>query len=245
MKIGELVKRTQTSKPLIHHYLREGLLTKPRNAGRNKAEYTEKHVEQLLLIKELRESYFLPLPLIKKIIKRQKKLPQEEQFSFRLENEYFRPLDRFFPNAITGRDEFRLTVGLGRKWLAQMEEWGIITPEIVDGQPVYSQEEAAIGRLIVEMDHLGFGPKDGYEPEFLRNIADFLRESLAYGTKKHLLENMDRLDEEEFKKNGVNYAEVLSLFVFNMFRKIMREESRKVVESLKAGELTGEKAEES
>ncbi|MFH1137965.1 MAG: MerR family transcriptional regulator [Pseudomonadota bacterium] len=232
MKIGELVKLTQTSKPLIHHYLREGLLAKPRATGRNSAEYDQTHVEQLLLVKELRESYFLPLPLIKKIIKRQKKLPFAQQFSFRLENEYFRPLDRFFPRETRGRDEFGAAAGLGQKWLALMEEWRIITPQIVAGEAVYSQEEAFLGRLIVEMDRLGFGPKDGYSPDFLKKIADFLRQTLAAAVRDHLAANLDRLDEEEFKETGLNYAEVLSLFVFHLFRKILREESLRFVESL-------------
>ncbi len=61
MKIRELTKRTGISKETIHHYIREGLLRKPRKTGKNTADYSEVYVRQVRLIKELRDNYFLPL----------------------------------------------------------------------------------------------------------------------------------------------------------------------------------------
>jgi len=66
MKIGELTKITGTSKETIHHYLREGLLRKSHKTKGNVANYNENHVETLILIKTLRDHYYLPLPEIKK-----------------------------------------------------------------------------------------------------------------------------------------------------------------------------------
>ena len=60
MKIRELVKKTGVSKETIHYYIREGLLRKPRKFGKNVAEYNENHVEQIRIIKALRDNYFLP-----------------------------------------------------------------------------------------------------------------------------------------------------------------------------------------
>ena len=77
MKISELVRQTGVSKETIHHYIREGLLRKPRKTGKNVADYNQKYVEKILLIKDLRENYYLPLPVIKKIIRRIKKQSSE------------------------------------------------------------------------------------------------------------------------------------------------------------------------
>jgi DNA-binding transcriptional MerR regulator len=235
MKIGELARKTQVSKTLIHHYLREGLVHKPRATGPNSAEYDETHLERIQLIKELRDSYFLPLPLIKKIIKRQKKLPGSERYSFHLQNEYFRPMDRFFPCEVTGRDEFREVTGLGRHWLQKMEEWKIVSPEMADGEPVYSREEVVLGRLVVDMDRLGFGPRDGFSPEFLKKIGDFLRETLAGSVSKYMSDNRDKLNSKEFRDQGLNYTEVLSLFVYFLFRKIIKDEALEFLNSLEGG----------
>ncbi len=73
MKIGKLVKITGVPKETIHFYIREGLLRKPRKSSVNAAEYNERYVDQIRLIKDLRDNYYLPIPEIKKIVKNYKK----------------------------------------------------------------------------------------------------------------------------------------------------------------------------
>ena len=68
MRIGELAERTGVSRETIHFYLREGLLPRPRKAGRNMAFYEDTHVERLLLIKRLQNERFLPLARIKQLL---------------------------------------------------------------------------------------------------------------------------------------------------------------------------------
>ena len=65
MKIRELVKRTGVPKETIHFYIREGLLRKPRKSNVNSADYNENYVDQIQLIKNLRDNYYLPIPEIK------------------------------------------------------------------------------------------------------------------------------------------------------------------------------------
>ena len=50
---------------------------KPRKSGRNIADYDESMVEQIGLIKDLQENFFLPLSEIKKIIKQRIHSPLE------------------------------------------------------------------------------------------------------------------------------------------------------------------------
>lgn len=69
IRIAELARRSGTSKETIHFYLREGLLKKPKKTSRNMAYYDESHVEQLKLIKRLRTESYLPLNVIKKVLK--------------------------------------------------------------------------------------------------------------------------------------------------------------------------------
>ncbi|MBI9075699.1 MAG: MerR family transcriptional regulator [Desulfatibacillum sp.] len=232
MKIGELVSRTGVSKQLIHHYLREGLLAKPKKTGINSATYDESHVQQIELIKNLRDKYFLPLPMIKKIVKRQKKLSQAEKTLFEIQSSHLAPIDRFFPHDVKGEEEFREATGLGRFWLKKMQEWRIITPRDEDGEPVYSQTDIEMGRLILTMDLLGAGPKNGHNPEFLRHMGDMIRETLASSTREYMAKNIDKLGTEEFRMIGQCYSEALSLFIYLLFKKIMTEEAEHFVENL-------------
>ena len=168
MKIRELVQRTRVSKETVHYYIREGLLPKPRKRGRNIADYDEIFVDRISMIKELQDNYFLPLSVIKNILKNQKKSSEAQSF-LRIRSEYFHPVDHLLPNEVAGEEAFRKETGIGRKWLAKMEEWGILTPEIRQGEKVYSQDDITLGKLVVEMDNIGIGPRDGFDPEALRH----------------------------------------------------------------------------
>jgi DNA-binding transcriptional MerR regulator len=122
MKISQLVKRTGVPKETIHFYIREGLLRKPRKSGVNAAEYNEGYVDQIQLIKDLRDNYYLPIPEIKKIVKDFKKLSPSDQAVSQFYSRFFRPADRLINKEVVGRDAFREATGLGWKWLKTATE---------------------------------------------------------------------------------------------------------------------------
>jgi DNA-binding transcriptional MerR regulator len=223
MKISELTKRTGVSKETIHHYIREGLLRKPRKTGKKAADYGDAYVRQIRLIKELRDNYFLPLPIIKKILKEQNKHTPSEQSSFQLQSEYLRPIERFIPSEIVGKDAFQEATGLGRYWLDNMEEWGIISSIVRDGELVYSHENLIIGRLMVDMDRLGFGPRDGYDPKGLKPISDFIQSYLTVSTREYLERNAEKLNLPDFREKSSQFTELMSLFLYHFYRKIAKE----------------------
>jgi DNA-binding transcriptional MerR regulator len=228
MKIGELVKRTGVPKETIHFYIREGLLRKPRKSASNLSDYTEGHVARTLLIKELRENYYLPIPEIKKVIKTIKKKSPFEQAASQFHHKYFRPLDRLLVTEIKGGDALREATGLGRKWLSKMEEWGIITASQSDAGPVYSLDDVIIGRLVVDMDRLGFGPKDGYNPEDLKQVADFIRDYVTSGRNRYLAANLKKLADDDIGGASSPITEVMSLFFYHMYRKLVREQQERL-----------------
>lgn len=235
MKISELARRTNTSKETIHHYIREGLLRKPRKTKGNVANYNEGYVERLLIIKELREHYFLPLPEIKKVLKQLKKLSRSELSSLQIQNQYFKPVERLLASEVVGKGAFLKATGIGEKWLEKMEGWGVIAFELRDGQPVYSSDDVIIGRLIVEMDLLGFGPKDGPDPESLRRIADFIRGVLLVGQEDFFKVNYRKSPSAETIVKGRRYEEVMSLFIYYLYRKLCREGYERYLKSIKGG----------
>jgi DNA-binding transcriptional MerR regulator len=232
MKISELVKRTGVPKETIHFYIREGLLRKPRKSGVNSAEYGERYVDQIQLIKDLRDNYYLPIPEIKKVVKNYQKQSPSDQAISQFHSRFSRPTDRLFANGITGRDAFRQATGLGKKWLAKAEDWEVITPEVLpDGEMVYSPDDLAIGKLMVDMDQLGFGPRDGFDPEDLRHIAEFVKKYVVSVFRKYYENNLEKLTSKEYVERASQYHEVISLFFYHLFRKFVREAARSLLES--------------
>jgi DNA-binding transcriptional MerR regulator len=228
LKISELVQRTQISKETVHYYIREGLLPKPRKLGKNVADYSESYVARLRLIRELQDHRFLPLSVIKRILKQQGRSPERESI-LKLHSEYFRPVDQLLPTEIVGEDAFREATGLGRKWLAKMEEWGIINPEQRDGHRVYSQDDVTLGKVVVDMDRIGLGPKDGFDPEALRHYRNLFREIVVMSHKYFFEGALGKLSPEEYSQRSVRASEVMSVFFYHLFRKLSREEYRKVL----------------
>ena len=228
MKISELVKKTHVSKETIHYYVREGLVSKPKKPGKNVAIYDERCIDQIKTIKRLQDNYFLPLSVIKKIIKKHRAKPDAAQLSFEVLSEFIKPIDYFLASEIAGREAFREETGFGRKWLTKMEEWGVITPTGKNGDLVYSQDDVIIGRLIVEMGRTGYGPKDGTDPEDLRRITDFIRDYIINAQQSFFQAKGHELPPEELKEKQVKIREILSLFFYHVYRKLVWENAKTV-----------------
>ena len=233
MKIRELVKHSGVTKETIHYYIREGLLPKPRKCGKNVAEYDDGFAERIRFIKELQDRYFFPLAVIKNIFKKQRKSAEWQSF-LNLRREYFSPVDQFIPTEISGEELFRNETGLGKKWLAKMEEWKVINPGVRDGSKVYSQDDITLGKLIVEMDNIGLGPKDGFDPEALKHYLDKFREITIMSQKYYIETALGKLSPDEFSKRIAQGREIMSLFFYHLYRKLSRERYRSILAFLES-----------
>ncbi len=234
MKIRELVKRTQVSKETIHYYIREGLLPKPRKLGKNVADYNETHVQRIRLIKEFQDHRFLPLSFIKRILRYEKNSPERESF-LQLQTDYFRPVDQLLPANTVGDEAFRKTTGLGRKTLSNLEEWGIITPEVRDGKKTYSQDEVTLGKVVVDMDRIGLGPKDGFDPKALKYYTDAFRKIVARAQKYYMQAVLGKLSPEEYSQRSMQAIEIMGVFYYHLYRKLARQEFERLLMLVGAG----------
>ena len=231
MKISKLVKKTGVPKETIHFYIRQGLLRKPRKSSVNAAEYNERYVDQIRLIKDLRDNYYLPIPEIKKIVKNYKKQSPSNQAVSQFHSKFSRPLDRLLATEIIGRDAFHEETGLGWRWITRAIEWGLISPEIRDKVEIYSADDVAIGKLMVDMERVGFGPKDDFDPEDLKDIAKFIRDYIVDIFNRYYRSNLAKLRPEDFSEKASHYHEIISLFFYYLFRKYARKQIDRPLET--------------
>jgi hypothetical protein len=85
------------------------------------------------------------------------------------------------------------------------------------------------------MDHLGFGPKDGYDPRELKRIADFIRKFVASSHRDYYQRNLKRLSATDRDERGSKFVEIMSLFFYHIYRKLVLEEYRTLRGALRAG----------
>ena len=223
MKISELAQKAEVTKETIHFYTREGLLPKPRKRTRNTADYDDSYIERIKYIRELQDKHFLPLSEIKKIMKQWNKGSPLQAAVLQLQGEYFRAVERLLPSEITGERDFCQATGLNFKWLAKMEEWGVITPTVHEnGQKVYSQDDVSLGKVIVDMDRVGMGPKDGFDPEALRLYKENFKALAAKGQEYFFKALWNKLDDDEFRQRAEKGMEIMSIYYYHLFRKLCR-----------------------
>src|ERR1041385_2084643 len=69
MKISELESRSGVPLPTIKFYIREGILPPGRRTAKNQADYSDEHLERLLLVRALRDDAGLPVATIANAMK--------------------------------------------------------------------------------------------------------------------------------------------------------------------------------
>ena len=233
MKLRELVKASGVSRETIQFYLREGLLPKPRKRFGGQADYDESYIQLIHRIKDLQENHYLPLSVIKSILKRLKKATPDEEHFFNLQSEFFSPVKQFFTRKqIIGEKAFQEVTGLGLKWLARAEDWGIITPNVIDGAKVYDLEDIAIGKVMVEMDRAGFGPKDGADPETLRHHRDAIYGVIRKSSQRFTDEYKKNLSAEEFRDLGNRIMNLMGIYFYFLYRKLAKSENQAYLEEM-------------
>ena len=227
-----MVKATGVSRETIQFYLREGILPKPRKREKNQAEYDESYVELLRLIKDLQENHFLPLGVIKKIIRRRKNVPPDEDYHYRVLREFFSPVDEILAKEVVGEAAFLEATGLSEYWRERAEAWGMITPEIRAEQKVYSFEDVSIGKLLVEMDRAGFGPHEGFDPEALKYFGRLFDDFLQTYHTRFAEQYYGRLPMDEFVDMGHRILDMMGIFFYLRYRKTAKQLTEEYISRL-------------
>jgi DNA-binding transcriptional MerR regulator len=232
MKMRELVKQSGVSKETIHYYIREGLLRKPRKTSTNSANYNENHLEQLRIIKDLRDNYFFPIPVIKQILKNLKKQSSFEQTIAHLHNKYFRPLDRLLEQDthIVGTEAFLRATGLNDRWSDRFEEWGVITPSEKDGAKVYSHDDVLIGRLLTDMSENGLGPAEGFDPIFIKKVTDAQNEVFRSSKQQFYEAYSEKYSNGAYSERALMAAELLGIYTHLLYRKSVKNDVWEVLQ---------------
>jgi hypothetical protein len=96
---------------------------------------------------------------------------------------------------------------------------------------VYSPDDIVIGKLMVDMDQLGFGPRDGFDPEDLRQIVEFVKTYVVNVFRKYYENNLQKLTSKEYAEKSGQYHEVISLFFYHVYRKFVRQAGERLLET--------------
>jgi DNA-binding transcriptional MerR regulator len=170
LKIGELAKESGFPVSTIRHYINEGLLGAPRKKSKNMAYYGRESIPRIGLIKRLQDELYLPLRLIKKILK-----PSSQSFSVeemdliievrqRLEEEDFELLPKA-PRI--PKEKILQSLFITEQELAAMEDMEIVSGEAKNGKTFYNELEYRIIKAYADARSVGFTSDLGFGVEDL------------------------------------------------------------------------------
>lgn len=150
LKVGRVAEAAGVSVQTVHFYRREGLLTPPVKTARNMAYYDPVCVEEIRLIRELQATRYLPLSVIK-VILRAKREGQDaahiqEMRSFL--GDMFRPLEGGMEGARLSLAELADASGLPVATLHELEGIGLLLPGEEEGNRRYDDVDVAICRTV-------------------------------------------------------------------------------------------------
>lgn len=167
LKIGEVAKRAGVAPSVINYYVSEGLLKKPVKTSRNMAYYDADTVEWIELIRELQETAFLPLKVIKKVVS-SGSTPAEIRESFA------RRKPRLASVELESIDEEKLLARgtLTKQDLRKLEKMEVLSPKVQGGRRVYSADDACIVDQLERMRQAGLTPERGFRLDQMQIYRD-------------------------------------------------------------------------
>jgi len=162
MRISEVAKAAGVSLPTIHYYTREGLLFPSLKTAHNMAYYSQDCVKYIQLIKELQSKRFLPLSVIKLIL-RAKREGQDTEHIVEMRSfmeGVFQPLENEAKPRDISFSELVAATGLPESMLKALEVKGLIVPVKTKHGLTYDDIDIRIGKIFRKLSELGLAPDD-------------------------------------------------------------------------------------
>jgi len=148
LKMSELAERSGVSAGTIKHYLREGLLGDLDDVvrtSRNMAWYPPSYVARIGLIKRLQEERFMPLRVIRELLRSDD--PARVEALIALEDRIVERAVAAHPAGRTSRAAVREAYDVPRVVLERLEQLGVLTPNTRGYDPDDVQIIEAISRF--------------------------------------------------------------------------------------------------
>jgi len=223
LKISALAQGSGVSKELIHHYLREGLLPRPRQAG----DYDVRHLRLLKLVKRLREERFLPLPVIRQLVEFHGHDPERIELVL-LSGATSTPAAAARPVPSTeerlGVEDLERRSGAPRELVERCRAAGLVRSAGGDGPAVYTPEDANVVSLVQRGTAMGI-PFDSFQ-----TIRSYVEIAFDLERASFLPRVGERPDLGELAREFAARKEIASGFVMNVLSTLIQAHLRRSME---------------
>ncbi len=202
LRMGELAEASGVPSATIKHYLREGLLPKPVKTSRNMAWYSPDYVERIKLIKRLQEERYMPLKVIKRVLKSE---PDQVEARLKLEDTLLARSQQLLGGRGITRKQAVAKLGLPEDVLDGFERIGALEPVQGKGGTRYGAADADFLQAISRFREGGYGEALGFTVYdaliYMRHLEALARDEVDVITDR-LPGRMDAEDAADLIERG-------------------------------------------
>jgi DNA-binding transcriptional MerR regulator len=185
MRMKELTAASGVPRGTIQFYIREGLIPKPIKQSSNSAFYTEAHLNDILMIKELQTKRFLPLSVIKEIMKggAGKLSVNEIKTLVELDGKIFSNIGETPELKPVTAKQLSKQTGISLDDIRILEDIGIFTPIKKGEKKFYGEDDIRIAECRVKAIQAGLTPDLGFHIGLTKIHIEFIRKLVEEESK--------------------------------------------------------------
>lgn len=171
LKIGELVRRAGVGRGTIQHYVREGLLPAPFKTQKNMAYYEPACVERIRIIRRLRETRYLPLAEIRRVLSTDASIDGGDVARVLVDTQQAALASISPPSCELGHrltlSEAAVEFGLEPELIDALLALHVIDARVSEGRAVLEGADLEVLAAIANFRRLGFSEEAGFRVEHL------------------------------------------------------------------------------
>lgn len=177
MRMKQLSAASGLPKGTIQFYIKEGLIPRPYKTHSNMGYYNESHLNAIRLVRELQEKRFLPLSVIKQVVRGGRGGLSVDEIRALTEID-----GKLFPN-LTENPEVRPVTakqlseetGVDLKDIKQMEKIRVLHPIKKGNRTLYGEDDIRLVECFAKMREAGFSEEMGWDGQTFSVYRDFLQ----------------------------------------------------------------------
>lgn len=215
IKMKHLTEITNVPKGTIQYYIKEGLIPKPVKTQPNMAYYSQAHIDAIRLVKELQSKRFLPLAVIKKILKNKKQglSVDEIRTIAEMDGKLFTNLhERLTVKKATERQLSQRT-GVEIKDIRDLEKMGILNPVRKGGRKFYDEDDIRFMECWEKLREIGFSKELGFIADTLKPHRELIERLVDLETKIMLERTLGKITVDEMVKMVEEGTPVLNTMI--------------------------------
>jgi DNA-binding transcriptional MerR regulator len=243
MRMKDLMAATGVPKGTIQYYINEGLIPAPIKTQANMAYYSDVHVNAIRLVKELQSKRYLPLSVIKKIIRQEKDglSVDEIQTIARMDGKLFKNLQESLTIRKINADQLARHTGADLKEIKELEIMGILHPQKKGKTKYYDEDDIRIMECWKKLREIGFSKELGFAPEDFTAYRVFMETLVAEETKIMLKRTLGRISVDEMVHMVEEGTPVLNTIIGLIRKRLILETVKKYAASFSEAENSEKK----